>query len=36
MALKAKKSQLFADVMEGDALTGSALTAEDLAGLFND
>ncbi len=36
MALKAKKSQLFADVMEGDALTGGALTAEDLAGLFND
>ena len=31
MALKAKKSQLFADVMEGDALTGGALTAEDLA-----
>ncbi|KRE79255.1 DEAD/DEAH box helicase [Arthrobacter sp. Soil763] len=36
MALKAKKSQLFADVMEGDALSGGALTAEDLAGLFND
>ncbi|AXJ08836.1 DEAD/DEAH box helicase [Arthrobacter sp. PM3] len=36
MALKAKKSQLFADVMEGDALAGGALTAEDLAGLFND
>ncbi|MEZ2390529.1 SNF2-related protein [bacterium RCC_150] len=34
MALKAKKSQLFADVMEGDALAGGALTAEDLAGLF--
>ena len=34
MALKAKKSQLFADVMEGDALSGGALTAEDLAGLF--
>ncbi|MDI3240325.1 DEAD/DEAH box helicase [Arthrobacter sp. AL08] len=36
MALKARKSQLFADVMEGDALTGGALTAEDLAGLFTD
>jgi superfamily II DNA or RNA helicase len=36
MALKARKSQLFADVMEGDALTGGTLTAEDLAGLFND
>jgi superfamily II DNA or RNA helicase len=36
MALKAKKSQLFADVMEGDALSGGALTAADLAGLFND
>jgi superfamily II DNA or RNA helicase len=36
MALKARKSQLFADVMEGDALTGGALTADDLAGLFND
>lgn len=36
MALKAKKSQLFADVMEGDALSGGALTAEDLAGLFTD
>lgn len=36
MALKAKKSQLFADVMQGDALSGGALTAEDLAGLFND
>lgn len=36
MALKAKKSRLFADVMEGDALSGGALTADDLAGLFND
>ncbi|MDQ0754979.1 DEAD/DEAH box helicase [Arthrobacter sp. B3I4] len=36
MALKAKKSQLFADVMEGDALSGGTLTAEDLAGLFTD
>ena len=36
MALKARKSQLFADVMEGDALSGGALTAEDLAGLFTD
>jgi len=36
MALKAKKSQLFADVVEGDALAGGALTAEDLAGLFDD
>jgi SNF2 family DNA or RNA helicase len=36
MALKARKSQLFADVMQGDALSGGALTAEDLAGLFND
>jgi superfamily II DNA or RNA helicase len=34
MALKAKKSQLFADVVEGDALSGGTLTAEDLAGLF--
>ncbi len=36
MALKARKSQLFADVMEGDALSGGSLTAEDLAGLFQD
>ena len=36
MALKARKSQLFADVMSGDALSGGALTAEDLAGLFTD
>ncbi|XAS67137.1 DEAD/DEAH box helicase [Micrococcaceae bacterium Sec5.7] len=36
MALKARKSQLFADVMEGDALSGGSITAEDLAGLFND
>ncbi|WP_144671698.1 DEAD/DEAH box helicase [Arthrobacter sp. U41] len=36
MALKARKSRLFADVMEGDALSGGALTAEDLAGLFTD
>lgn len=36
MALKARKSQLFADVMEGDALSGGALTAEDLAALFTD
>ncbi|GAC1367895.1 MAG: DEAD/DEAH box helicase [Pseudarthrobacter sp.] len=36
MALKARKSQLFADVMEGDALSGGAITAEDLAGLFKD
>ena len=36
MALKAKKSQLFADVMEGEALAGGSLTAEDLAGLFNE
>jgi SNF2 family DNA or RNA helicase len=36
MALKARKSQLFADVMEGDALSGGAITAEDLAGLFRD
>ena len=34
MALKTRKSQLFADVMEGDALAGGAITAEDLAGLF--
>lgn len=34
MALKAKKSQLFADVMEGDALAGGSLTTEDLAALF--
>ncbi|WP_347108572.1 DEAD/DEAH box helicase [Paenarthrobacter sp. S56] len=34
MALKARKSQLFADVMEGDALAGGSLTAEDLAALF--
>ncbi len=34
MALKAKKSRLFADVMEGDAMAGGGLTAEDLAGLF--
>jgi len=36
MALKAKKSQLFSDVMSGDSLAGGALTATDLAGLFND
>lgn len=36
MALKTRKSQLFADVMEGDALAGGAITAEDLAGLFNE
>ncbi len=36
MALKARKSQLFADVMEGDTLSGGALTAEDLAALFTD
>jgi SNF2 family DNA or RNA helicase len=36
MALKARKSQLFSDVMEGDTLAGGSLTAEDLAGLFND
>ncbi|WP_284978139.1 DEAD/DEAH box helicase [Arthrobacter sp. fls2-241-R2A-200] len=34
MALKAKKSQLFADVMEGDAMAGGSLTADDLAALF--
>ena len=32
--MKAKKSQLFADVMEGDALAGGSLTADDLAALF--
>jgi SNF2 family DNA or RNA helicase len=36
MALKARKSQLFADVMEGDALAGGSITAEDLAGLFRE
>ncbi|WP_115787110.1 DEAD/DEAH box helicase [Arthrobacter silvisoli] len=36
MALKARKSQLFADVMEGDALAGGSLTADDLAGLFSE
>ncbi|MGO4385027.1 DEAD/DEAH box helicase [Specibacter sp. RAF43] len=36
MALKAKKSQLFTDVMSGDSLAGGALTATDLAGLFRD
>lgn len=36
MALKTRKSQLFADVMEGDALSGGAITAEDLAGLFKE
>ncbi|MDJ0459173.1 DEAD/DEAH box helicase [Arthrobacter sp. NQ7] len=36
MALKTRKSQLFADVMEGDALAGGAITAEDLAGLFKE
>lgn len=36
MALKAKKSQLFSDVMSGDSLAGGALTATDLAGLFSD
>ncbi|MFC8303985.1 SNF2-related protein [Specibacter sp. NPDC057265] len=36
MALKAKKSQLFSDVMSGDALSSGALTSTDLAGLFSD
>ncbi|MET3173958.1 UNVERIFIED_ORG: superfamily II DNA or RNA helicase [Arthrobacter sp. UYCu721] len=36
MALKARKAQLFADVMEGDALSSGSITAEDLAGLFKD
>jgi SNF2 family DNA or RNA helicase len=36
MALKTRKSQLFSDVMEGDALAGGAITAEDLAGLFKE
>ncbi|PYI39143.1 helicase [Arthrobacter psychrolactophilus] len=36
MALKAKKSQLFSDVMSGDSLSSGALTATDLAGLFRD
>jgi SNF2 family DNA or RNA helicase len=36
MALKAKKSRLFADVMSGDSLAGGNLTAADLAGLFTD
>ncbi|WP_038465762.1 DEAD/DEAH box helicase [Arthrobacter sp. PAMC 25486] len=36
MALKAKKSQLFSDVMSGDSLSGGALTGTDLAGLFSD
>ena len=36
MALKARKSQLFADVMEGDALSSGSITAEDLAGLFKE
>ncbi|WP_411374577.1 SNF2-related protein [Arthrobacter sp. MPF02] len=36
MALKARKSQLFADVVEGEALAGGAITAEDLAGLFKE
>jgi hypothetical protein len=36
MALKAKKSQLFSDVMSGDSLAGGALTAKDLAGLFTE
>ncbi|TLM71215.1 DEAD/DEAH box helicase [Pseudarthrobacter sp. NamB4] len=36
MALKARKSQLFSDVMEGDALAGGAITADDLAELFKE
>jgi superfamily II DNA or RNA helicase len=36
MALKAKKSQLFADVMNGESMAGGALTAKDLAGLFSE
>ena len=32
MALKAKKSALFAEVMDGDALSSGALTAADVAG----
>ncbi|WP_051389273.1 DEAD/DEAH box helicase [Arthrobacter sp. 35W] len=36
MALKAKKSALFSDVMSGDALSSGALTAADLAGLFTE
>ncbi|MBP2412487.1 hypothetical protein JOF48_001286 [Arthrobacter stackebrandtii] len=34
MALKAKKSQLFSDVMSGESLAGGTLTSTDLAGLF--
>ena len=36
MALKAKKSQLFSDVMSGDSLAGGALSGTDLAALFSD
>ncbi|MGG5170660.1 SNF2-related protein [Pseudarthrobacter sp. J1738] len=36
MALKAKKSQLFMDVTGGEELSGAALSADDLAGLFID
>ncbi len=36
MALKSRKSALFADVMSGDSLSGGALTATDLAGLFSE
>ncbi|WP_125614753.1 DEAD/DEAH box helicase [Specibacter cremeus] len=36
MALKSKKSQLFSDVMGGDGLSSGALTAADLASLFQD
>ncbi|MDJ0429106.1 DEAD/DEAH box helicase, partial [Rhodococcus fascians] len=34
MALKAKKSALFASVMDADSLLSSSLDADDLRGLF--
>lgn len=34
MALKAKKSALFASVMDSDTLLSSSLDADDLRGLF--
>ncbi|MBW4095527.1 MAG: DEAD/DEAH box helicase, partial [Acidobacteria bacterium] len=36
MALKAKKSQLFTDVMAGEAMGSAGLTGKDLAALFED
>ena len=36
MALKEKKAKLFASVMDDDAEFGSALSVDDVRGLFED